>query len=207
MDELPFLQNAVSELGLPLSSRQLEILLAYVRLIQTWNKAYNLVGTSDSFELIQKHILDSLAVSPFITQGPVLDVGSGAGLPGIPLAIALPDISFTLLDANGKKARFMRQAVMQLQLGNVHIVQSRVEQYQATPAAKIVLARAFAPLDKALQLLQQVCAQQAMIQIMLGVKPTSLPNNQYVNRLHIEPISVPGLDSQRHILIAHIDKP
>ena len=102
MDTREFLRHGAEQLNQSFSNNQLDQLLDYVALIQTWNKAYNLVGTSDTKSLIQKHILDSLAIVPYVTKSPALDVGSGAGLPGIPLAIMLPDISFTLLDSNGK---------------------------------------------------------------------------------------------------------
>ena len=140
-----------------------------------------------------------------VTQGPVLDVGSGAGLPGIPLAIALPDISFTLLDSNGKKARFMRQAVMQLKLANVDIVQTRVEQYQTKSKPNTVMSRAFAPLDKALNLLHDVCAPEGSVQIMLGTHPEVMPKHKNFEHIDIMPIKVPGLSSQRHLFIAQRD--
>lgn len=205
MDLRSFLQDQSAQLEISLSCSQVDQLLDYVELIKTWNKAYNLVGTSNAKELIQKHVLDSLAIASFVVQGPVIDVGSGAGLPGIPLAIALPDISFTLLDSNGKKARFMRQVVMQLKLDNVKIVQSRVEQHQANPAASTVIARAFAPTEKALELLTGVCAQHAVIQLMLGVKPANLPQVTGIQRMQVYTINVPGLNSQRHLLIANTD--
>ena len=202
MDARTHLQSGLEQLQITLSEKQIEQILTYLELIQVWNKAYNLVGTSDSKELIQKHILDSLAIVSHVTKGPVLDVGSGAGLPGIPLAIALPDISFTLLDSNGKKARFMRQVIMQLKLGNVDIVQTRIEQFTAKSLPNTVISRAFAPLDKALSLLSEVCAPQGCVQIMLGISPQNLPQCDNVGHIEIMPISVPGLDSHRHLLIA-----
>ena len=205
MDARAHLQQGIEQLGLVFSDSQLDQTLAYMQMIQQWNKAYNLVGTSDALKLLEKHILDSLAIVPYVTQGPVLDVGSGAGLPGIPLAIALPDISFTLLDSNGKKARFMRQAVMQLKLANVDIVQTRVEQYQTKSKPNTVMSRAFAPLDKALKLLHDVCAPKGSVQIMLGTHPEVMPKHKNFEHIDIMPIKVPGLSSQRHLLIAQRD--
>lgn len=202
MDARTQLDNGIQALRLSLADTQVDQLLAYMQLIQTWNKAYNLVGTSETNQLIEKHLLDSLAIVPYLAPGNVLDVGSGAGLPGIPLAIALPDISFTLLDSKGKKARFMRQAILQLKLSNVDVVQTRVEQYQAKLPANSVLSRAFAPLDKALDLLGQVCAPHGVVQIMLGTSPEQLPQSQYFPHIEVVPISVPGLSSERHLLIA-----
>ncbi len=205
MDTREFLQHGAEQLNQSFSNNQLDQLLDYVALIQTWNKAYNLVGTSDTKSLIQKHILDSLAIVPYVTKSPVLDVGSGAGLPGIPLAIMLPDISFTLLDSNGKKARFMRQVVIQLKLENVEILQTRIEQFEAEILPKTVLSRAFAPLEKALELLASVCEHRGLIQIMLGTYPKQLPSNKDVSHIDVLPIVVPGLDSNRHLLIAQRD--
>ena len=109
---LDVLLSAANSLDLPLSAEQGKRLLAYQQLIQKWNAAYNLVGTSNSEELLQKHLIDSLSVMSHIQHSPVLDVGSGAGIPGIPLAICKPELAITLLDSNGKKTRFMRQAVI-----------------------------------------------------------------------------------------------
>ena len=202
MDALTHLHHGVEQLEINLSDHQMASMLTYMHLIQDWNKAYNLVGTSSTDELIQKHLLDSLAIAHHISAGPVLDVGSGAGLPGIPLAIALPDLSFTLLDSNGKKARFMRQAVLQLKLGNVEIVQTRIEQYEAKIPVKTIISRAFAPLDKALDLLAAVCIAKASVQIMLGTRPEQLPQREDFSDMEVLPVSVPGLKSQRHLLIA-----
>ncbi len=103
MDNFSRLQRGTIDLGLALPDERIDQLLLYLDLIKKWNKAYNLVGTSNSVDLVNKHLLDSLSISKYIQDSPVLDVGSGAGLPGIPLAITLPGISFTLVDANGKK--------------------------------------------------------------------------------------------------------
>ena len=197
------LEKGVNDLGLKLSSSQIDQLTSYIQLIQKWNKAYNLVGTSNSRELVKKHILDCLTVVAFIEKTPVLDVGSGAGLPGIPLAISLPGISFTLLDSNGKKTRFMRQVVMELNLTNVEIVQTRIEDYQPSEAPKTVLSRAFAPLDKALEMLAAVCAPHGQIQIMLGTKATPLPQITGIKDILVHTLTVPDLSSDRHLLIAN----
>ncbi len=202
MDIRTRLEEGAHQLDVALTETQLNLLIDYLAMIQKWNKAYNLVGTSKATELAQKHLLDSISVIPYVKMSPVLDVGSGAGLPGIPLAISLPDISFTLLDSNGKKARFMRQVVMDLQLTNVEIVQTRVESYHPSEAPKTVLSRAFAPLDKALKMLSAVCAPQGQVQIMLGAQPNELPALDEINNIQIHSVTIPGLDSQRHLLIA-----
>ena len=202
MDIRSRLEEGAHQLAVTLTETQLDLLIDYLGMIQKWNKAYNLVGTSNANELVQKHLLDSVSIIPHISMSPVLDVGSGAGLPGIPLAISLPDISFTLLDSNGKKARFMRQVVMDLKLTNVEIVQTRVERYYPGEAPKTVLSRAFAPLDKALKMLSAVCASQGQVQIMLGSLPNELPALDEINNIQVHSVTIPGLDSQRHLLIA-----
>lgn len=202
MDIRTRLEEGARQLDVTLTETQLDLLIDYLVMIQKWNKAYNLVGTSNADELVQKHLLDSLSLVTHIKMSPVLDVGSGAGLPGIPLAICLPDISFTLLDSNGKKARFMRQVVMDFKLINVEIVQARVENYHPTVAPKTVLARAFAPVDKALEMLLAVCAPLGNVQLMLGTQPSELPVVDGINNTHVHTITIPGLDSQRHLLVA-----
>ncbi len=202
METRQYLDAAARQLNTLLTGTQLDSLLNYLEMIKKWNRAYNLVGTSSTDELLQKHILDSLSIMQFIQMSPVLDVGSGAGLPGIPLAIALPDISFTLLDSNGKKARFMRQVALELKLDNVEVVQTRVENYHPDAAPRTVMSRAFAPLEKALQSMTSVCAPLGQVLIMLGTKPIQQPSHNAIKRLQISSINLPGLDSQRHLLIA-----
>jgi 16S rRNA (guanine527-N7)-methyltransferase len=194
--------EGVEQLGLSLSHAQLEQCQAYMNLIQKWNKAYNLVGTSDTQTLIEKHLLDSLAISSFIQQSPVLDVGSGAGLPGILLAIAHPEIEFTLCDSNGKKARFMRQSAIELGLKNVTVEHGRIQSYRAEQAPMIVMSRAFAPLQEALEILADVCHPSGQVMIMLGLKPSTLPTADTIKTIINHEIAVPGLESQRHLLVA-----
>ena len=202
MQNLTELAVAAKAFDLQLSEQQLSQLDGYLSLIQKWNKAYNLVGTSNKQELIVKHLLDSLVIAPYVKVSPVLDVGSGAGLPGIPLAIALPDISFTLLDANSKKTRFMRQTVIELELKNVQIEHTRIESYFPENKKNTVISRAFAPLEDALERLSKVCAQPGQILIMLGLEPKSLPDIAGINTMAIHSLSIPGLSSKRHLLVA-----
>ncbi len=203
MDNFSRLQRGTIDLGLALPDERIDQLLLYLDLIKKWNKAYNLVGTSNSVDLVNKHLLDSLSISKYIQDSPVLDVGSGAGLPGIPLAITLPGISFTLVDANGKKSRFMRQVCIELKLTNVEIVQSRIENYTVEHAYKTVVARAFAPLEKALSQLSNVCDEGGQINIMLGTVPETLPKIEGINYMAVHSIDVPGLSSDRHLLVAN----
>lgn len=191
------------QLGISLKPAQIDALSIYTSLLRRWNSAFNLVGTSNEQELVQKHLLDSIAISPFITQSPVLDVGSGAGLPGIPLAITLPDLSFRLLDANNKKTRFMRQVAIELKLTNIEIIHSRVEHYRPEQAPRTVVARAFAPFEKALDKLSTVCAQGGQVLLMLGERTQHSVDHAAYDDIVIHAVRVPGLQSQRHILVAN----
>ena len=125
-------------------------LLAYLELLQKWNKAYNLTAIRDPQDMVVLHLLDSLTVLPYLRGTAVLDVGTGAGLPGIPLAIANPDVAFTLLDTNGKKTRFIEYAVRQLCLANVRVEKSRIEEYAPPDKFTTIVSRAFSSLDASL---------------------------------------------------------
>ena len=196
------LAAGAAQLGITPTGAQIENLCAYIALLQKWNSAFNLVGTSNAQELIQKHLLDSIAIGPFIKYSPVLDVGSGAGLPGIPLAITLPKLSFRLLDANNKKVRFMRQAAIELNLSNIEIIHSRVEDYRPDQAPRSVITRAFAPLDKALNILSTVCADNGQVLLMLGERAQNSPAQTTYKDITTHAIRVPGLQSQRHLMVA-----
>lgn len=197
------LEQGVQQVGLRLDSQKIEHLLAYMQLVQKWNAKFNLVGTSNTKELLYKHILDSLAIAHYVNHSPVLDVGSGAGLPGIPLAITLPELSFTLIDSNGKKARFMRQAVIELKLGNVEVIHGSVTEYQPQMAPLTVLARAFRQIDEVLGVLDKVCAHTGQMMVMLGKCPVEIPLVDGITRCVTQKIEVPGLNgSERHLLIA-----
>lgn len=196
------LLQGAKQLSVSLNDAQAEQLYQYLKLIQKWNRTYNLVGVSDTEALIKKHLLDCLSIEPYIVDGPVLDVGSGAGLPGIPLAVVCPDISFTLLDSNSKKTRFMRQAAIELKLENVHVVHNRVQHYLSERLPKTVLARAFAPLEEALKLLAPHCDPEGQIKIMLGESPGKLAELPGLRYIANHKLVIPGLDSQRHLLVA-----
>ncbi|HLW73799.1 MAG TPA: 16S rRNA (guanine(527)-N(7))-methyltransferase RsmG, partial [Gammaproteobacteria bacterium] len=133
------LKPGLEALGVTLPEGGEARLIRFVELLLHWNQAYNLTAVRDPDEMLTKHVLDSLAVLPFVQAGPVEDVGSGAGLPGIPLAVALPGMRFTLLDSNGKKTRFMTHAAVELGLKNVEVVQARAEGYRSpTPFATVL---------------------------------------------------------------------
>jgi 16S rRNA (guanine527-N7)-methyltransferase len=146
-------------------------LIAFLALLLRWNRAYNLTAVRDPAQMVPRHLLDSLAVLPWITRGPVLDAGTGAGLPGIPLALARPGLQFTLLDGNGKKTRFVRQAVLELGLDNVAVVHSRLEAYRPGPKFATITARAVASLSELFDSCAHLAAADARLLALKGRLP------------------------------------
>lgn len=188
---------------MPLPAADRQRLLAFVRLLAKWNAAYNLTAVRDPEEMITRHLLDSLVLLPYL-QGPrVLDIGTGPGLPGIPLAIARPDCSFTLLDANAKKTRFVTQAVGELGLKNVEVVQARVENYRPEQKFDTLVARAFSSIADMLNNAQHLCAPGGRFLAMKGVYPeeelAAIPADYAVSE--VVALKVPGLDAARHLVI------
>ena len=141
------LRQGLDKLSIKLTDKQCDQLVSYVELMAKWNKAYNLTSVRDPMDMLIKHILDSVAIAPYITKKRYIDVGTGPGLPGIPLAITYPDVEFTCLDSLGKRVRFMKQVAYELKLDNVLPVQSRVEDYSADVKFEGVLSRAFASIQ------------------------------------------------------------
>lgn len=196
------LQQGVTALGLPLDSGQQEQLLTYLALLVKWNRAYNLTAVRDPLQMVIKHLLDSLAVLPHLHGTQVLDVGSGAGLPGIPLAIADPARAFTLLDANSKKTRFLLQAKGELRLSNLSVVHSRLEHYRPGRLFDTVTARAFASLADMAAGTAHLLAPGGSLLAMKGEYPRQeldvLPPAFVVRE--IIALTVPGLEAQRHLV-------
>lgn len=142
------LDDGLEQLGLPLNDHQRGALLQYLALMERWNRAYNLTAIREPGAMLTRHLLESLAITAHIPQGRLLDVGTGAGLPGIPLAIAQPDSEVCLLDSNGKKTRFLFQVISQLALTNASVLHTRVETHQDPVGFSGVVSRAYASLDK-----------------------------------------------------------
>lgn len=193
------LAPGLKTLGVTLPARAEAALLAYVELLVRWNQAYNLTAVRDPAEMVGKHLLDSLAILPFVTGPDLADVGTGAGLPGIPLAVARPDLKFTLVDSNGKKTRFVTQAMAELKLTNVTVVQARTEAWQpAAPFAQVV-SRAFASLGDFARLAGDLLVPGGTLLAMKGADPKdemgALPAGFRVVKVH--PLKVPGLDAER----------
>lgn len=150
-----------------------EPLMQYLLLLAKWNQAYNLTAIRDIESMVTRHLLDSLAILPWVTGQRILDVGSGAGLPGIPLALALPDKQFVLLDSNGKKVRFMQEAKRALKLDNLELVQIRVENYHPEQDFDTVMSRAFSELQLMLSLTKHLLAPEGKWLAMKGRYPDS----------------------------------
>lgn len=142
------LNAGIGAMNLNLNSNQIKLLLKLLHLLTQWNKAYNLTAIKSPIDMVGYHLLDSLSLVPYINATPVLDMGTGAGFPGLPLAIVHSELNFTLLDSNGKKVRFIRQAILELGLKNVQVVQTRIEAYIDTIKFAIVVARALASLSQ-----------------------------------------------------------
>ncbi len=175
-------------------------LLAYLDLLARWNRAYNLTAVRDPGEMVTRHLLDSLAVLPFVRGTTLADLGSGAGLPGIPLAIARPDIHVTLIESNGKKARFQREAARSLQLNNVSVVQARVQ--DAAGSFDTITARAFASLADMLAWGGHLLADDGRWLALKGLADpaeiAAIPDDFKVMAVH--PLDVPGVDGARCLI-------
>ncbi|AXK39211.1 16S rRNA (guanine(527)-N(7))-methyltransferase RsmG [Crenobacter cavernae] len=199
----PDFAAGVAALGLTLSDAQLEQLGAYLNLLAKWNQTYNLTAVREQDRMVSYHLLDSLSLVPHLAGGTrLLDVGSGGGMPGIPAAIARPDLQVVLLDANHKKTTFLRQAVIELKLTNVEVVTERVEAYQPEQKFDRLTSRAFAELSEFVRLTPHLLAENGQYVAMKGVYPyeeiAQLPAS--VRVAEVLPLTVPGLDAERHLV-------
>lgn len=197
------LRQRTGELPFALPPQAEQTLLDFIALLEKWNHAYNLTAVRQPTQMIARHLMDSLVVAPYLYGQQILDVGSGAGLPGIPLALACPQRAFTLLDSNGKKVRFMRQAVAELGLENVSVVHSRVEQFQSSPGFDTIIARAYATLGELIRGARHVCRPDGQFLVMKGAYPVAefddLPDTFELEASHR--LAVPGLEAERHLLV------
>jgi 16S rRNA (guanine527-N7)-methyltransferase len=179
------------------------LLLSYLELLNHWNRSYNLTAIRDPEQMVTRHLLDSLSVMPWIDGGPVLDAGSGAGFPGIPLAIMNPRLHFNLLDSAGKKVRFLRQVKRQLKLQNVHPVQARLESWKSDEPLHLIISRAFTGLCAFARSSRHLMGLETRLLAMKGKHPDSeleeLPDWVQVNS--IEKLEVPGLQEERHLVM------
>lgn len=190
------LAAGIASLNLAVTDAQLEQLLSFIKLIEKWNKAYNLTAIRDREEMARLHILDSLAIIPHIKGKRIIDIGTGAGLPGIPLAICLPEIDFTLLDSNAKKTRFVQQAILELKLNNAAVLHSRVEDYHPEHAYDVVLTRAFASLADIVKLTAHLPGKGGVLLAMKGHNMDA-ELAEISAKKSVIPVSVPGTDVER----------
>jgi 16S rRNA (guanine527-N7)-methyltransferase len=194
----------VQSAGLALSEACQQSLLDYLALIQKWNKVHNLTAVRDPDEMVTLHLLDSLSVLPFIDAEYLLDVGSGAGLPGIPLAICLPNLKVTVIDSSQKKASFMRQVKAELAIENLEVVCGRVEALSPAQQFDVVISRAFSDLSLFINLTKHLIKPTGTWLAMKGVFPeaelNALDKALNFKPSKIEVLKVPGLEAQRHLV-------
>ncbi len=199
----PLLSRGLERMALAADDALIESLLAYLAELIRWNKAYNLTAVRDPQEMVIRHLLDSYSVQPYISGSRVIDVGTGAGLPGIPLALANPDQFFILLDSNGKKVRFLQHVVGTLGLCNVTPVQSRLDEYKEDTWFDTVVCRAFTSLAEFVAFSSHLVAPEGRLVAMKGKLPTEelerLPEGWEVQAA--EPVAVPGLEGDRHVIV------
>lgn len=197
------LAQGIAELRLELAADAQQRLLDYLALIRKWNKVYNLTAVREEEKMVSHHLLDCLAVVPHVSAPRIVDVGSGAGLPGIPLATALPHSQITLLETSHKKATFLRQAVIELKLANVEVICERAEAWHPPAGFDVVISRAFSGLPEFAATAGHLCAKGGMLAAMKGVYPheelAQLPSG--VNLRNVISLSVPGLRAERHLVL------
>jgi 16S rRNA (guanine527-N7)-methyltransferase len=197
------LAEGLADMELALDKPTQARLLAFLALLNKWNRAYNLTAVRDPKQMVSRQLLDSLSILPFVTTGHLLDVGAGGGLPGIPLAIVRPDSRFTLLDSNSKKTRFLTQCVLELGLTNVEIIHGRAEQCRPEQPFQQISSRAFTALDNMVNWCGELLANDGEFLAMKGQFPddevSALPESWQV--VDQQPLSVPGFDGDRHLLI------
>lgn len=197
------LQQGVQALDLNLSETTQAQLLDYLRLLEKWNHVYNLTAITDFSEMIPKHLLDSLSIEPHIVGQRILDVGTGAGLPGLVLAIVHPDWECTLLDSNSKKIRFIQQVVAELNLNNVHLVHSRIEDFEPNCPFSTIICRAYTSLHDFLAQTEELCEPKGSLLAMKGL----YPEQEIAELVHLPvklesiTLQVPQLSAQRHLIV------
>ena len=195
------LASGIRQMGMDVSEQAQHQLLQYLALLQKWNKVYNLTAVRDPKEMVTLHLLDSLSVLPYAKGPRLLDVGSGAGLPGIVLAICCPDLQVTTIDTVQKKAIFMRQVKGELGLENLSVVHARVEEYRPNQPYDQVISRAFSEIALLMQLTHHLIAKGGEWLAMKGLVPTQELAALTVKPKAILPLLVAGLEAQRHLVI------
>jgi 16S rRNA (guanine527-N7)-methyltransferase len=203
MSQAELLWRGLGELGLDLPGEAQRKLLDYLALLAKWNRTYNLTAVRDEVAMVGQHVLDSLAVLPWLTFDTLADIGSGGGLPGIPLAIARPEGRVALVESNQKKSAFLQQAKIELGLANVDVVQTRAEGWQPEPLFDTVTSRAFSDLAEFLRLTSHLLAPGGVFAAMKGVHPyeeiAQIPAGFAVEK--VIPLTVPQVEGVRHLVL------
>nr|MBS0021211.1 16S rRNA (guanine(527)-N(7))-methyltransferase RsmG [Gammaproteobacteria bacterium] len=197
------LSAGLAELGVFLSDAKVRALLYYLTLLETWNRAYNLTAVREPVDMVRRHLLDSLTALPYVRGSHILDLGTGAGFPGMVIALSCPDRRCVLLDKNAKKTRFCLQVIAELGINNVEVVRTRAEEYQPRSLFSTVVARAFGPLSELLSLTRHWLLPGGCLIAMKGTNPQreiDLLPAPYP-RPQVIPLHVPGLDLPRHLII------
>ncbi len=194
--------NGLQKLHINEQEAKIEKQLAFIRLLHKWNKAYNLTAVKDINQMVTKHLLDSLVILPYINGESLLDVGTGAGLPGVPLALCLPEKKFTLLDGNGKKTRFIKQAIIELGMDNIEVVNARVEKYIPDNKFDIITSRAFSTIADFISLTKHLLKDSGQYLAMKGIDP-----QEEISKIdpdffckEVVSLKVPGLEAERNLV-------
>lgn len=202
-DQAARLEQSLAVLDIALTAAAQSRLLAYAALLGKWNRTYSLTALRDPGKILSHHLLDSLAVLPYVPAGSLLDVGSGGGMPGIPLAIARPDLHVTLLDSNLKKCAFLQQAAIELGLPNISVHCGRVEQYHPSTGYAAIASRAFSALAAFAAMTRHLLAADGCWLAMKGIWPEDeiahLPANVRVDAAYR--LRVPGVEGERHLVV------
>ncbi|CAG21870.1 16S rRNA (guanine(527)-N(7))-methyltransferase RsmG [Photobacterium profundum] len=197
------LVQLIAQTELQVTEQQVQQLVGYVELLHKWNKAYNLTSVRDPNEMLVKHIMDSIVVSAHLQGENFIDVGTGPGLPGIPLAIMCPEKNFTLLDSLGKRIRFIKQVVHELKIANVTPVQSRVEEFQPEQGFDGVISRAFASMNDMVSWCHHLPAENGHFLALKGQfseqEVAELP--EWCSVTEVKPLQIPELEGKRHLVI------
>ncbi|MBI0155037.1 MULTISPECIES: 16S rRNA (guanine(527)-N(7))-methyltransferase RsmG [Gilliamella] len=190
--------NLIDQTDLSITSQQIDLLIDYVEMLNKWNKAYNLTAVRDPSEMLIKHIMDSLVVSPYLVGNTFIDVGTGPGLPGIPLAIINPDKQFDLVDSLGKRIRFLKQVQFELKLKNIQPIQSRIEEYNEKKFDGVI-SRAFASLQDMLTWCKHLPNQQGSFYALKGSDLDEIPDG-FTLKQNIK-LTIPELNAERRLMI------
>jgi 16S rRNA (guanine527-N7)-methyltransferase len=200
------LESGITRLGLDVPANVIDSLITYMELLKEWSATYNLIAPKERDFLLARHVLDSLSIAKWLKDGSLLDVGTGAGLPGLPLAIVKPDMQATLLDSAGKKIRFIRHVGRTLKIANIHPLHQRLEDLDKDQAFANITSRAFASLKAFAEATRSYTDESTRLLAMKGTHPQKeleeLP--EWVNVESIEQLTVPYLHAERHLVIMSV---